>query len=140
MKGSKTAGTSEADFHVEIRADIVASQSTTERFFCRANLHRLRGIIGVFMATSGAAGEVLAQLSHPLGKQRCVVGRRDGGIGCQDESVTTGRLILASGVALVGACHHNAGESKDRIHCVSGIVCQHQTESGDVTSLARMVS
>lgn len=105
------------------------------------NLHGLRGIIGVFMATSGPAGEVLAQLLHPLGKHCCLVWRRDEeGICCQDESVSTGWLIPPSGVALVGACHYSVGDSKGRIHCVSGIVCLHQTESGDITSLARMVS
>lgn len=100
-------------FHVKIRAVAMESRSVTECFFFGGlgtlgwvSLHGLRGIIGVFIATPGPAGEVLPQLPDPLGKHCCLGWRwEEWGIRCQDESVSTGLLIPPGRVASLGSRH-----------------------------------
>lgn len=88
-------------------------RSATESFFFLAlatpglvSLHGLRGITGVFIATSGPAGEVPLGFPYPLGKHgRLGPSRQGWRIRCQDESVSTGLLIPPCRVVPLGSCH-----------------------------------
>lgn len=97
----------------KIRPVAMEDRFATESFFFFAlatrgwvSLHGLRGITGVFIATSGPTGEGSLAFPYPLGKHGRLEPSWEGsGIRCQDESVSTALLILPHRVVPLGSCY-----------------------------------